>query len=459
MDTIAVISEYTAIPLILLIIGGGIFLTIRLDFFQFRYFPHIIKRTVGGIFRKTEAGEGTVTPFQAVSSALASTVGSANIIGVPVAIAFGGPGAVFWMWLVALIGMATKYSEVVLGITYRIVNKKGDYVGGAMYYMDKGLGWKGFAVMFAAIQVIFVFASTSVQSNSLAVTMKSSFQIPTIVTGIVISGIILLVMLGGIKSIGQFAEKCIPTMVTVYMLAALIVIVANIDAVPHAFFMIFKHAFTPISAMGGFAGAAIAAIIRWGVARGVYSNEAGMGSASIAHSGAKNEHPATQGFWGVFEVFVDTILVCTVTALVILTTDVWTVIDAENAASMTMAGMADVFGQELAGIIVNICLFFFSITTILMIVYFGEKQSEYLFGHKTSLIFRYVYIGAVLFGSTGSLLLVWSLLDVLIALMVVPNMIALISLSGKVREITRDYFTRHYKEASNFDNSNEEKSV
>ncbi|MFC0558388.1 alanine/glycine:cation symporter family protein [Halalkalibacter alkalisediminis] len=276
-------------------------------------------------------------------------MGVANIVGVPVAIAFGGPGAMFWMWLVALIGMATKYSEVVLGIKYRQVNEKGVYVGGPMYYIDKGLGWKWMAVLFSVTQLFVVFASTSVQSNSLASAIHGSFQVPNIITGVIVSALILVVMIGGIKSIGKFAEKCIPAMVVVYKVAALIVIFLHVEAVPSTFHLIFAHAFTPISAAGGFADAAIAAIIRWGVARGLYSNEAGMGSAAIAHSSAKNQHPVTQGFWGVFEVFIDTIVVCTVTAILILSTDVWLIVDASQANEMTTVVMAQVFGDSLAG--------------------------------------------------------------------------------------------------------------
>ncbi|CAM3693580.1 sodium:alanine symporter family protein [Aeromicrobium ponti] len=444
MNFVARVSEFTTVPLMILLVGGGIFLTIKLGFFQFKYFPHIMKLTFGSMFKKGD-GEGTVTPFQAVSSALASTVGAANIIGVPVAIALGGPGAVFWMWMVAIIGMATKYSEVVLGLKYRTTNKKGEYIGGPMYYIDRGLGWKKTAIMFAVIQLLVVFASTSVQSNSLAGAFSGSFQIPPIVTGIVVSALIVLVMFGGLTSIGKFAEKVVPSMVVLYLAASLIVIILHIDAVPNAFYMIFKYAFTPISAAGGFAGAAVAAAIRWGIARGVYSNEAGMGSAAIFHAGAKIKHPASQGFWGVFEVFVDTIVVCTITAVVILSTDVWQTVEASAAAGMTAQAMASVFGSGPAGLIITVAVFIFAFTTILMVVYAGEKQAEYLFGYKASIVSRYIFIGAVLFGSVGSLLLVWSLLDIMLALIVVPNMTALLFLSGKVKDITVDYFTNYYK--------------
>ncbi|MFC2948027.1 alanine/glycine:cation symporter family protein [Virgibacillus sediminis] len=446
MGVIAEVSEIISIPLMLLLVGGGVFLTIKLGFFQFKYFPHIVKTTVGSMFKKAD-GEGTVTPFQAASSALASSIGAANIVGVPLAIALGGPGAIFWMWMVALIGMATKYAEVVLGLKYRQRNEKGEFVGGPMYYIDKGLGWKWLAVLFAAVQVVFVFASASVQSNSLAGIINGSFNIPNIVIGLLISTIIIAVMVGGIKTIGKFAEKVVPLMALIYLFAGCIVILFHLDQVPNVFQLIFTHAFTPISASGGFAGAAVAAIIRWGIARGLYSNEAGMGSAPIAHSTAVNKHPAKQGFWGAFEVFFDTIIVCTMTAIIILSTGVWKAVGADQASQMPVEAMATVFGSSVAGMIITTAIFFFSITTILVVVFYGEKQAEYLFGYKASIVTRYVYIGAIIFGSTGSIMLIWSLLDIMIAFIVIPNMIAVLLLSGKVKEITADYFTHHYKQS------------
>ncbi|SDH76826.1 alanine or glycine:cation symporter, AGCS family [Alteribacillus persepolensis] len=444
----AKIADMLAVPLMIFLIGGGIFLTIKLRFFQFKHFPHMMTFTFRTMFKKGD-GEGTVTPFQAVAGAMASTIGAANIIGVPVAIAFGGPGAVFWMWLIALIGMATKYSEVVLGVKYRTVNKAGAYVGGPMYYIDKGLGWKWLAVLLAGAQLFVVFSSASVQANSLAGVLEGSFQIPSIVTGIVVSVLIILVMAGGIKTIGTFAERAVPSMVLVYMGAAIIVLLFHIDAVPHAFYLIFQHAFAPISAVGGFAGAALAAVIRWGVARGLYSNEAGMGSAAIAHAGAQNKNPATQGFWGVFEVFIDTMVVCTITALVILTTDVWTAVGPDRAENMTMLALAEVFGQSAAGLIISVTLFVFALTTMLMVIYFGEKQAEYLFGYKASIVFRYVFISSILVGAASNLLFVWSLLDIAMVFVVVPNMIAVMLLSGKVKEITRSYFSKKQDHGEN----------
>ena len=426
-----------------ILIGGGVFLTVRLGFFQFRYFPHIIKQTFGKIFSKSE-GNGTLTPFQATTSALASTMGAANIVGVPVAIALGGPGAIFWMWLVALIGIGTKYSEVVLGMHYREKNEVGEYVGGPMYYIRKGLGWKKVASFLAFALMIEIVASTMVQSNSIATTMKGSFGLSPIVTGILVALLVVLVTYGGIKTIGKVSEKLIPFMVVIYLVAALVVIFANIKELPTAFGLIFEYAFRPMSAAGGFAGAGVAAAIRWGLARGLYSNEAGMGTAPIAHSAAITNHPAKQGFWGVFEVIVDTLVVCTITALVVLTSGVWKTISPDDASSMVTEAFVPVFGSSLSGTIVSTTLFLFVITTIVIIIFYGEKQAEFLFGTAFSKVMRFIYIGAIIVGAVGGLQFIWQFLDLLLALVVIPNVIAVLFLSGKVKEITNDYFTNLY---------------
>lgn len=431
------------IPIMVILIGGGVFLTVRLGFFQFRYFPHIIKQTFGKIFSKSE-GNGTLTPFQATASALASTMGAANIVGVPVAIALGGPGAIFWMWLVALIGIGTKYSEVVLGMHYREKNEVGEYVGGPMYYIRKGLGWKKVASFLAFALMIEIVASTMVQSNSIATTMKGSFGLSPIVTGILVALLVVLVTYGGIKTIGKVSEKLIPFMVVIYLVAALIVIFANIKELPTAFGLIFEYAFRPMSAAGGFAGAGVAAAIRWGLARGLYSNEAGMGTAPIAHSAAITNHPAKQGFWGVFEVIVDTLVVCTITALVVLTSGVWKTISPDDASSMVTEAFVPVFGSSLAGTIVSTTLFLFVITTIVIIIFYGEKQAEFLFGTAFSKVMRFIYIGAIIVGAVGGLQFIWQFLDLLLALVVIPNVIAVLFLSGKVKEITNDYFKNLY---------------
>lgn len=441
---VEIISDFLwGLPIIILLIGGGLFLTVRLGFFQFRYMPHIFQQTFGKILSKG-SGDGTLTPFQATTSALASTMGAANIVGVPVAIALGGPGAIFWMWIVALIGIGTKYSEVVLGIKYREKNAAGDYVGGPMYYIKKGLGWKKVAYIFAFALMLEVIASTMVQSNSIATTLEGTFGLSPIITGLLIALLVALISFGGIKAIGRVTERMIPAMVVIYIVSALIIIGFHIDAVPAAFGLIFTHAFQPISAAGGFAGAGVAAAIRWGMARGLYSNEAGIGTAPIAHAAAMNTHPAKQGFWGVFEVVVDTLIVCTMTALVVLTTGVWKVIDADNAANMITEAYGTVFGSVAGGIIISIVLFLFVITTIVVIIYYGEKQAEFIFGAGFSKVIRTVYIVAIIIGALGGLQFVWQFLDLLLAIVVIPNVIAVLFLSGKVREITVDYFTNVY---------------
>lgn len=433
------------LPMTILLLGGGIYLTFRLGFFQIIHLPHIFSQTFGKIFSKQNA-PGTVTPFQATTSALASKMGAANIVGVPVAIALGGPGAVFWMWAVALIGMATKYAEVVLGLKYRQKNDQGEYVGGPMYYIRKGLGWKKVASFFAFALMIEIIASTMVQSNSIATTLEGSFGINAVWTGIAVMILVGLVIYGGVKTIGKVSEKLIPFMIIIYLIAALTVLAFNFDMIPEAFALIFTYAFQPVSAAGGFLGAGVAASIRWGLARGLYSNEAGMGTAPIVHSAAQNNHPAKQGFWGVFEVIMDTLVVCTMTALVCITSGAWKQIGPDDAANMVTAAFTPVFGDSVSGSIVSLTLFLFVITTVVVIIFYGEKQAEFLYGLKFAKVMRFVYIVAILIGAIGGLKFIWQFLDLLLAMVVVPNVIAVLFLSKKVRSITDDYFKNYVKQ-------------
>lgn len=424
-----------------LLVGGGVFMTFRLGFFQVRYLPHILQQTFGRMFGRSDE-PGSVTPFQAATSALSSTVGAANIVGVPVAIALGGPGAVFWIWVVAFVGMATKYSEVVLGIKYRRTNEDGAYVGGPMYYIDGGLGWKPLAWFFAFALMIEIIPSTMVQANSVSTLIQDSFAVPGWVTGVVIMVVVGLVTFGGITRIGSVAEKAIPSMVGLYLIAAVSVVLMNVTAIPEAFGLIFTHAFTPVSATGGFAGAGVAAALRFGLARGAYSNEAGMGTSPMAHSAARVSHPAKQGMWGVFEVIVDTWIVLTLTALVVLTSGTWLTTGADQAPSMVSGAFGQVVGASLGDAFLSVALFLFVITTLTVIVYYGEKASEYLFGTAFSKVMRFVYILAIFAGAVGGLRFVWQFLDLTLALLILPNIIAVLLLSGEVREITRDYFSR-----------------
>ncbi len=448
IEWITMISDWIwGIPMIGLLVLGGLYLTIQLGFMQVVRLPHLLKHTFMQLFKKqSDSGEGTVSPLQATTSALASTLGASNIVGVPVAIALGGPGAVFWMWVVAFFGMATKYSEVVLGMKYREKNAKGDYVGGPMYYIKKGLGWDKVAWFFAFILMIEIIPSLMVQSNSVAITLYESFAISKVLAGLVIAGITVVVLYGGIQSIGKATEKIIPLFVGAYLLTGGIVIFSHIDQVPHAFGLIFQHAFVPVSAIGGFVGAGIAEAIRWGLARGLYSNEAGMGTAPIAHAAAKNVHPSRQGFWGAFEVIIDTMVVSTITALIVISSGAWQVVGPDEAANMVTTAFAEVFGMQFSSIFVSSLIFILVITTVLVVVYYGEKQAEFLFGYGFSQVMRVVYMIAIVLGAVGGLQLIWNFLDLLLAFVVLPNMIAVLFLSKEVRATTKDYFDRFLKE-------------
>ena len=448
------ITEFSAFiwgyPMMILLLGGGLFLTIRLGFFQIIFFPHALKHTIGKIFKK-EKGNGTISPFQAFASALASTAGATNIVGVPVAIAFGGPGAIFWMWIVAIIGMSTKFSEIVLGIKYREEDKNGVYVGGPMYYIKKGLGWKFASSLFAFGLMIEIIPSVMVQTNSISTLSESSFGLPTWVTGVLLIILISIVVFGGIRRIGSVAEKIVPFMVLTYITGAIGVMVINIEEFPAVMNLIFVHAFQPISAAGGFAGAGFAAAVRWGLARGLYSNEAGMGTASIAHSAAHTPHPCRQGLWGIFSVFIDTIVLCTVTAFTVLLSGAWKDVKPSNAADMVSDAFSGLMGATWGPIFVSSLLLIFVISTIGVLVFYGEKQAEYLFGTPFSKVMRFVYIISIFVGAIGGLQFVWELVDITLALFVIPNVIAILFLSKEVKELTDDYKLNFLKQAQTKD--------
>lgn len=425
-------------PLLIILVGGGLFLSFRLGFFQFRHFFYILKETFGRVFHKHD-GEGTVTPFQATAAALASTIGGSNIVGVPVAIAMGGPGAVFWMWMTALVGMATKFSEICLGIKYREKNEEGEYVGGPMYYL-KHSPFPWLAPIFAFMLMVEIAPSISTQSLTF-IQNAENLGLHKYLALAILVGIVLLVVVGGIKSIANFTERLVPIMALIYVIGGLIIIFANATHIPAAFGSIFKNAFTPTAALGGFAGATVAAGIRNGIARGAYSNEAGMGTATIAHSAAQAEIPAQQGIWAVFEIFIDTIIVCTITALVVLVSGVWTEIPSDLAATMPAHAFAVQFGPILGHGLISVLLLLFVLSTIIVIVFFGEKQAEFLFGHKVSLVVRYIYIGFIILGVVLDLKVLYDLLDFMLALVIIPNMIGLLTMSGEVVQMKNDYFT------------------
>ena len=450
MELIGTISAWIwGTPMMVILVGGGLWLTIRLDFFPITYLPFIVRETFGKIFAKPQ-GKGTISPFQAACSALASTIGGSNIIGVPVAIAFGGPGAVFWMWVTAVIGFATKFSEIALGIKYREKNEEGNFVGGPMYYLRKGLGAPFLGGIYAFFLMIELIPSISTQTVNVVQT-AASIGIPQMATGIVVTIVVGLVVIGGIKRIGRVTERLVPFMALLYFLASLVIIFLNISKLPGVVAMIFEYAFTPTAAVGGFAGSSLAATLRWGVARGCYSNEAGMGTASIAHAAAVTDHPARQAMWGIFEVIVDTIIVCTTTAFVVLVTDVWQTVPAAEAGSMPARAFQQLLGDGLGGGAVTICLLLFVISTIIVVIYYGEKQAEYLFGTKFSKFMRIVYLMAILAGSVMKLEFLYQFLDIFLATIVIPNVIGLILMSGQVKKMKNEFLENMRCAAQNDD--------
>ncbi|WP_245391849.1 alanine/glycine:cation symporter family protein [Salinicola aestuarinus] len=388
----------------------------------------------------SDRDQGEISPFNALMTALSATIGTGNIAGVATAIALGGPGAVFWMWLTALVGMATKFAEAVLAVRYRETDSQGNHVGGPMYYIRNGLGkrWAWLGGMFAFFGAVAAFGiGNTVQANSVADALTTSFGIPAWVTGLVIMVLAGAVILGGIKRISQVAGKLVPLMAIAYFSASVVVLVINADQVLGAFGMIFEYAFQPIAASGGFAGAAVAAAIRFGVARGIFSNEAGLGSAPIAHAAAQTRNPVRQGLIAMLGTFIDTLVVCTMTALVILTSTHW--LDGESGAGLTSlsfdSGLPG-FGEAL----VAIALAVFAFTTILGWSFYGEKCFQYLFGDRAIVVYRVVFVLAVPVGAMAHLDLIWLIADTFNAMMAIPNLIALALLSPVVFKLTRDYF-------------------
>ncbi|WP_226671856.1 alanine/glycine:cation symporter family protein [Rossellomorea aquimaris] len=440
-DIIGKVSAWLWGPPLIIVLGAtGLYLTFLLKFIQFRYPLYIFKQTVGSVFKKPK-GEGTVTPLQALTSALSSTIGAANIVGVPAAIMFGGPGAVFWMWVIALIGMALKFSESVLAVRYREKNEKGEYVGGPMYYMTKGLNMRWLGVWFAFALMIELIPSVMVQGNAVASTVEETFNVNGLITGIIVALIVVLIVFGGIKRIGKVTEVFVPFMALIYVGSALVILFMNVDAVPEFFSLILSNAFQPMSAMGGFAGVAVAETIRWGFARGLYSNEAGLGTAPIAHAAAQTDHPVRQGLWAIVGIVIDTIIVCTATAFVVLSSGVWT---AENAlddpSALTTEAFTSYFG-EFGGILVTVSLIFFVLSTIIVIVFYGAKQAEFLFGWKASQAIKVVYTVAIVLGSVGAAKVIWQFLDLALAAILIPNIIAVLLLSKEVKRLTDEFFT------------------
>ncbi|MGH6735122.1 MAG: alanine/glycine:cation symporter family protein [Methyloceanibacter sp.] len=434
------------VPMLILILGVGLFLTFGLKLRTIVNVPLSLWMLWRG--RRPE-GKGEITPFNALMTELSATIGTGNIAGVATAIFLGGPGAVFWMWMTALVGMATKYAEAVLAVRYREKDSRGEWVGGPMYYIKNGLGerWTWLGACFAVFAGIAGFGiGNMVQANSVSHALENSLSIPLWVTGLVLFVLVGAVLIGGIKRIGAVAGKLVPFMAITYVAAGLLVIILNAAAIPSAFALIFTHAFSPAAATGGFAGAAVWAAIRFGVARGVFSNEAGLGSAPIAHAVAQTHGPVSQGLIAMLAPFIDTIIVCTFTALVILTSGVWSS-GATGAALTSNAFEATlpVVGHH----IVSFSLALFAFTTLIGWSYYSERALEYLFGVRIITPFRIVWCLAIIVGATMELAFVWLLADTLNALMALPNLIALALLSPVVFALSKEFFRTRGKSEDN----------
>lgn len=442
------------VPAMVCIIGVGLYLSLSTGFIQLRKFPYAMKCTLGRMFKKREASDGALTPFQAVCTALAATVGTGNIAGVAGAIAIGGPGAVFWMWMSALLGMCTKFTEVTLAVHFREKNKDGDWVGGPMYYIKNGLGknWMWLAYTFCIFGIFTVFGTgNATQVNTITTAINSAlinFDIITpdfvktssLIIGIVITLLVALILLGGIKRIGNVTERLVPVMAVLYILLSLGVIVMNIEHVPAVFGSIVSGAFNPAAVTGGIVGSVFLAMQK-GVSRGIFSNEAGLGTGSIAHACADTRKPVKQGFFGIFEVFMDTIVICTLTALVVLLSGVPVPYGEAAGAELTIAGFTHVYGNWVS-IFTAIAMCCFAFSTTIGWGLYGSRCIEFLFGSKTIKPFMIVYSLVSIVGATMNLGLIWSIAETFNGLMAIPNLIALFLLSGTAVRLTKEYFAK-----------------
>jgi alanine or glycine:cation symporter, AGCS family len=427
-------------PLLVLLVGTGIYLTIRLGLIQLFKLPLALKY----LFSKDKndsAGKGDVTSFAALCTALAATIGTGNIVGVATAIEAGGPGALFWMWMAAFFGMATKYSEGLLAVKYRVTDKNGQMSGGPMYYIEKGLGIKWLAKLFAffGIGVAFFGIGTFAQINSITQAAHVAYNMPIVVTSSIITILVALVTIGGIKSISKVAELVVPFMAVFYVLGCIVILASNASVVPQAISLVIKSAFTPVAAAGGFLGSTVKQAIQNGIARGVFSNESGLGSAPIAAAAAKTKSCVRQGLISMTGTFFDTIIVCTMTGLVLVSTGAWKM-GYKGAAMTNYAFSTGIPMPWIGNFIVTIGLIFFAFTTILGWNYYGERCSEYLFGVKSIKVYRVIFIMLVAIGAYLKLDMVWTLADIVNACMAIPNLIALIGLSGVIAAETKDFF-------------------
>lgn len=443
------------VPAMICVIGVGIFLTFGTRFIQFRKFLYAVKVAVGKIFTKTEAAEGSTTPFQSLTTALAATVGTGNIAGVAGAIAIGGPGAIFWMWIAAILGMCTKFAEVTLAVNFREKNAHGDWVGGPMYYIKNGLSknWQWLAYLFSALGALTVLGTgNATQVNTITTAIDTalinynvveagSLSTVNLAIGITITILVLFVLLGGIKRIGSVTEKLVPFMAAIYIILALGVVFINIKHIPNVFAMIFEGAFNPAAATGGVVGSMFLSVKR-GVSRGIFSNEAGLGTGSISHASADTTEPVRQGLYGVFEVFIDTIVICTLTALVILCSGEAILYGEAAGAELTIGGFVTTYG-EWVSLFTAVALVCFAFSTILGWGLYGSRCVEYIFGSKILKPFAVLYSLAAIIGATVDLGVIWSVSDTFNGLMVIPNLTAVLLLSGTFFKLVKDYFKRY----------------
>lgn len=446
------------VPAMICIIGVGLVLSIRTGFLQIRKFPYAMKVTIGRMFKKKEAADGAMTPFQAVCTALAATVGTGNIAGVAGAIAIGGPGAVFWMWISAILGMCTKFSEVTLAVHFREKNEKGELVGGPMYYIKNGLKkhWHWLAYLFSIFGVLTVFGTgNATQVNTITTAIdsalfnygiisKDSASTVNLIIGIVLAVLLSLILLGGIKRIGQVTEKLVPFMAIIYIVFALGVVALNFQNIPHVFASIFKGAFSPASVTGGAVGSFFMSMKK-GVSRGIFSNEAGLGTGSIAHACADTRKPVKQGVFGIFEVFIDTIVICTLTALVILCSEIPVNYGSAAGAELTILGFTSTYGTWIS-IFTAVAMCCFAFSTIIGWGLYGSRCIEFLLGPKVNKPFMLVYSLVAIVGATMDLGLMWSIAETFNGLMAIPNLIAVFLLSGVVVKLVKEYFANEGKE-------------
>lgn len=427
-------------PMMVLLIGAGLVLTVVTRGVQFRRLPFAFREVFGKLFRKG-TGEGTVTPFQALATALASTVGVGNIAGVSTAIFLGGPGSLLWLLVSGTVGMATKYSEIAIALHYREKDDQGIVRGGAMYVLSKGLGLRWLGAVFALLTASAAFGiGNMVQANSVADAARTGFGIEPWVSGLALCALTALVVLGGIRRIAEVTQFLVPFMCVIYVLGAVVILFRYIDQVPVVIELVLSSAFQGQAAVGGFAGGTVAAAIRYGIARGMFSNEAGLGSAPIVHSSAVTDHPVRQASYGIAEVFVDTVVVCLLTGFIVLATGAWQ--SGADGASMAAKAFEIGLPGDWGGQIVSLGLILFAFSTVIGWAYYGETGAAYLFGTAASMPYRLVWIIFVYLGATGSLQLVWSLADTLNGLMAIPNLIGVLGSLGIVRSLTKEFFAR-----------------